>query len=135
MIGIMGYGLTVREYEGLVLAWLQQHLAGELGRLRAEGRIITVEEIRLEVSGHERMLAIFFRDGARPECLFGWRFPSNDREEADPEARRSWGPEQARVWAGTIVLTNLEEEITSEGYGLPSECDPEGITWFGDYPP
>jgi hypothetical protein len=29
---------------------------------------------------------------------------SNDRSETDPQARRSWGPEQAEVWAGTIVL-------------------------------
>ena len=125
----------MREYEGLVLDWLRRHLAEELLRLRIGGWGLRVEDVRLETSGHERMLAILLRDEARPECLFGWRFPSNDRSETDPEARRSWGPEQAEVWANAIVLTNLEEEIMAVGYGLPSECAPEGVTWFGDYLP
>lgn len=117
------------------MAWLRQRLAEELGWLRDVGRAIRVEDVRLEVSEDERMLSVLFRDEARPGCLFGWRFPSNDRSETDPEARRSWGPEQAEAWAGTIVLTNLEEEILAEDLGLPSECDTEGVTWFGDYQP
>jgi hypothetical protein len=132
MIEVIGSGLTVREYEGLVLAWPQQHLTEELGRLRDEGREIRVEEIRLEVSNQKRMLAGLFRDEASPECLFGWHFPSNDVEEADPEARRSWETEQAEVWAGTIVLTNLEEQILAEDLGLSSACEPEGVTWVGE---
>ena len=37
--------------------------------------------------------------------------------------------------AGTIVLTIQEGEILAEDLGLPSECDPEGVTWFGGYQP
>jgi hypothetical protein len=29
----------------------------------------------------------------------------------------------------------MEEEILAEDPGLPSECDPEGLTWFWDYQP
>jgi len=131
----MESGLTVREYEGLVLGWLRQHLQERLSWLRSEGWMIWVEDVRLDVSEHERVMTILFRDGARPQCLFGWRFPSNDTEETDPEARGSWGPPQAEVWAGTIILTNFEEQIMAEGLGLPPECDPEGITWVGRYQP
>jgi hypothetical protein len=131
----MESGLTVREYELLVVSWLRQHLVEELGWLRDQGWMIWVEDVRLDVSEHERTVTILFRDDARPRCLFGWRFSSNDERETDPDARRSWGPEQAEVWAGTIVLTNFEEQIVAEDLGLPSECDPEGITWVGRYQP
>jgi hypothetical protein len=72
----MEAGLTVREYEALVLSWLRHHLTEEHKRLRGEGWMIQVEDVRLDVSERERMLVILFRDDARPQCLFGWRFPS-----------------------------------------------------------
>jgi hypothetical protein len=130
----MGFGLTVRQYEGEVLGWLRKHLVETLSWLRREGWMIRVEGVRLDVSEDERMVVILFRDEARPQCLFGWRFPSNDEEETDPEVRRAWGPPQAEAWV-SIVLTNFEEQIMAEGHGLPSECDPESITWVGDYKP
>jgi hypothetical protein len=103
----MEAGLTVREYEDLVLSWLRHHLTEEHKRLRSEGWMIQVEDVRLDVSERERMLVILFRDDARPQCLFGWRFPSNDTEETDPEVRSSRGPEQAEIWANTFDLTNF----------------------------
>jgi hypothetical protein len=130
----MGFGLTVREYEEEVLGWLRQHVVETLSWLRREGWMIRVEDVRLDVSEHERMVLILFRDETRPQCLFGWRFPSNDREETDPEVRRSWGPPQAEAWV-SIVLTNFEEQIMAEGHGLPPECAPESIAWVGDYKP
>ncbi len=131
----MGSRLTVREYEDLVVGALRRHLIEETRWLRSEGWLIRVEDVGLSTSERERMLVILFRDDARPGCLFGWRFPSNDEREADPEAKRSWGLPQAEVWAGTIVLTNFVEQIMAEGLGLPSECDPERTTWVGCYKP
>jgi hypothetical protein len=29
-----------------------------------------------------------------------------------------------------VLVTNLEEDILSERYGLPDECDPDQVTWF-----
>lgn len=126
----------MREYEGLVLGVLRRQLIerNELSWLRLEGWMIRVEDVSLDVSEHQRMVLILFRDEARPQCLFGWRFPSNDEEEPDPQAQRSWGPPQADAWA-SIVLTNLEEEIMAAGYGLPTECVSESITWVGHYKP
>ena len=68
-VGVMESGLTVREYEGLVLDWLRQHLQERLSWLRSEGWMIWVEDVRLDVSEHERVMTILFRDGARPQCL------------------------------------------------------------------
>lgn len=130
----MDSGLTVREYEGLVADALRRYLKedeqGTIGFFRHEGRMIRVEDVVLEASEHERMVVVYFRDETRPRCLFGWRFPSNDEDDTDPEARRSWGPPQAEVWA-SITLTNFEEQIMAAGLGLPAKCDPDGITWVG----
>ncbi len=138
----MGPRLTKSAYEGAVLASLRRYLIEQDPGLRYDGKI-TVEEVRLDTSGSVHMLEILFRDDARPRCLFGWRFPAT---EADADALEGvehpalWeegvrGPEQADVWANAIVSTNLEEEVEAEGYGLPAECDPDGVTWFGDYLP
>jgi hypothetical protein len=87
------------------------------------------------------MLEILFRDDARPECLFGWRYPAT---EADSDALEgvdhpdTWekslrGAEQAEIWAVTFILTHFEEQIEAAGYGLPPECDPDGVTWVGSF--
>jgi len=81
------------------------------------GWVIRVEDVRLDVSDHERMVVVLFRDNARPQCLFGCCFPSNDRLETDPEARRSWGLPQAVAWL-SIVLTNFEKQILAAGSRL-----------------
>jgi hypothetical protein len=135
MILSMRDEITVSEYEGLVLGVLRRELMEEPSWLRSEGYMIRVEDVRLDAAERERMAVVLFRDEARPRCLFGWRFPSNDESETDPDARRPWGLPQAEVWAGTIVLTNFEEQIVAGDLGLPSECDPGGITWVGAYKP
>jgi len=138
----VGPRLTKREYEGVVLATLHRYLIEQDPGLHYDGKIC-VEEIRLDSSGPAHMLEILLRDEARPRCLFGWRFPAT---EADADALwgvehpARWeegvrGPKQAEGWANTLVLTNFEEEIEALGYGLPAECDPHAITWFGDYKP
>ena len=134
--------LTKSAYEGVVLAALRRYLIEQDPGLRYEGKI-TVEGVRLDTSGPVHMLEILFRDDARPRCLFGWRFPAT---EVDTDALEGvehpalWeegvrGPEQAEIWAGTFVMTNFEEQIEAAGHGLPSECDPESITWIGAYLP
>ena len=138
----MGSNLTKSAYEGVVLVTLRRYLIEQDPGLRHAGKI-TVEEVRLDTSGPAHMLEILFRDDARRRCLFGWRFPAT---EADADALERveypalWeegvrGSEQAEIWAGTFVRTNLEEEIEAAGHGLPSECDPESITWVGAYQP
>ena len=124
------------------MATLRRYLIEQDPGIRYDGKI-TVEEIRLDTSGPAHMLEIIFRDDARGRCLFGWRFPAteadaNALEGVEPSAR--WeegvrGSEQAEIWAGTFVRTNFEEEIEALGYGLPAECDPDGVTWFGEYLP
>ena len=138
----MGPRLTKSAYEAEVLAALRRYLIEQDPGLRYDGKI-TVEEVRLDTDLPVHMLEILLRDAARPRCLFGWRFPAT---EADVDALEGvehpalWeegvrGPEQAEIWAGTFVRTNFEEEIEAAGHGLPSECDPESITWIGVYLP
>ncbi len=134
--------LTKTEYESLVLKKLHLRLIEQDPGLRYDGKI-RVQDVRLETLEPDHLLEILFRDEARPRCLFGWRFPATEADAAALEGfehRARWeegvrGPEQAEVWANTIVLTNFEEEIEAVGYGLPSECDPGDVTWVGDYKP
>ena len=136
----MGARLTKSEYESLVVQTLHHYLIERDPGLVYDGKI-RVEDIRLDISGPEHMLEIFFRDDARPRCLFGWRFPATESdsdalegvEHLDPWEKGLRGSEQAEVWAGTIVLTNFEEQIEAAGLGLPTDCDPDGITWVGRY--
>jgi hypothetical protein len=138
----MGARLTKSDYEGWVSRTLHHYLIERDPGLRYEGKI-RVEDIRLDTSAPEHMLEILFRDDARPRCLFGWRFPATEAdseapegvEHPDPWEKGLRGPEQAEVWAGTIILTNFEEHIEAAGLGLPSECESEGITWIGRYKP
>jgi hypothetical protein len=134
--------LTRTEYERKVVDTLRHDLM-ESGRdIRHEGNRITVGEVRLERSGAVAMVAIMFREESRPGCMFGWRFPATeaDSDSIDPYTERpsSWeeglrGAEQAEIWGGTIVLTNFVEQIEAVDLGLPPECDPDGVTWVGDY--
>jgi hypothetical protein len=136
----MGTQLTKSQYEGTVLRTLRHHLMKPGWEISYDGKI-RVEAIELDTSGQASMLEILFRDDARPECLFGWRYPAT---EADSDALESvehpepWekglrGTEQAEIWALTFVLTHFEEQIEAAGYGLPAECDSEGVTWVGSY--
>jgi hypothetical protein len=126
--------LTKTEYESLVLRALHRRLIEQDPGLRYDEKI-RVEDVRLDTSRPEHMLEILFRDDARPRCVFGWRFPATNIDQADPESMVPWGPEQAEIWANTFVLTNFEEQIQAAGLGLPSECDLDSITWVGDYKP
>ncbi len=136
----MGARLTKSEYENLVVQRLHHYLIERDRGLFYDGKI-RVEDIRLDASGPQHMLEIFFRDDARPRCLFGWRFPATELdtdvlegvEHPDPWEKGLRGSEQSEIWAGTFVLTNFEEQIEAAGLGLPTDCDPDGITWVGDY--
>ena len=106
-------------YEALVplaarqLSTLRDAQEDELARLEIES--VGVEED--EENGVH--IAVLFRDPARPECRFGWRW--------------SWteGPKPGELeFAAGELATNLEEDILSELYGLPESCADDGVTWF-----
>lgn len=125
------------EYENLILQTLHQGLVSEKHAIGREG-LIKIEDIRIEASKPERMIVVLFRETARPECLFGWRFPVSDessQENSTGETTQTLGPEQAIAWARAIVLSNFLEQIEASGLGLPSKCDPDDVTWVGEYMP
>jgi len=125
--------LTVGEYESVMIQTLRFYLTARGWEIYSVGKI-QVEEIRLNASEPNHMLEILFRDDARPECLFGWRYPATDSEAPDdPEAITSSGPAQAEFAAEAFVITSFVEQIEALGYGLPAECDPGGLTWIGRY--
>jgi hypothetical protein len=85
----------------------------ELARLEIESVDVADDP---DVGTH---VVVLFRDPARPECRFGWRW--------------SWkeGPKPDEVeFAAGVLATNLEEDILSETYGLPKTCADDGVTWF-----
>jgi hypothetical protein len=88
----MGDRLTKSEYERVVIDALRHYLIERDSERRYEGKI-RVEDIRLDTSVPEHMVEILFRDDARPECLFGWRYPAT---EADSDALE--GIEHADAW-------------------------------------
>jgi len=138
----MGARLTKSEYENLVVQRLHHYLIERDRGLLYDGKI-RVEDIWLDASRLVHMLEILFRDDARPRCLFGWRFPATELdsdvwegvEHPDPWEKGLRGPEQAEIWAGTFAITNFEEQIEAADLGLPTDCDPDGITWVGCYKP
>jgi hypothetical protein len=85
----------------------------ELARLEIESVEVA------ETDEHGTHIAVLFRDPARPECRFGWRW--------------SWaeGPKPEEVeFAANVLAVNLEEDILSDRYGLPDECAEGEISWF-----
>jgi hypothetical protein len=107
-------------YEALVplaarqLSGLREAREDELARLEIESvEVATGDD---EAGTH---IAVLFRDPARPECRFGWRW--------------SWtqGPKPEEVeFAAGVLATNLEEDILSDRYGLPENCTGDEVTWF-----
>ncbi len=135
MMGSMQPKLTLGEYEEVMVRTLRYYLIKRGWEIHSVGKI-QVEEIHLNASEPHHMLEIFFRDDARPECLFGWRYPATDSEAPDDlQAMTSWGPEQAEFAAEVFVITSFVEQIEAVDMGLPTECGPEAITWVGKYRP
>jgi hypothetical protein len=101
---------------------LLPHARRELAKLGPEDDLARLEIESVEVEDgdeHGMHIAVRFRDPARPECRFGWRW--------------SWteGPRPEEVeFAASVLATNLEEDVISDRYGLPAECEPDAITWF-----
>ncbi len=102
-----------------------------------EGGRIKIEDVRLDTSGPLHQVHVLFREVVRPECLFGYWAEAVEWEEQSSEdpivldpVEGYWGPED---WAGTILVTNFEEQVEALGLGLPPRCDPEGITWVNGY--
>jgi hypothetical protein len=127
--------LSKAEYEAHVLQTLRDYVFEKDPRVEGDGSI-WIEDIRLDTSGPEHMVEVLLWDKTRPECRFGWRYPATEADESHAEwSAAPRGPEQAEIWAHTFVLTGLQEELEAVGYGLPDECKPTAVTWFGDYQP
>ena len=109
--------MTDREfYEALVPEAVSQ-LAGLRDAEEDELRRIDIETVECADDGTH--VVVMFRDPQRPQCRFGWRW--------------SWaeGPRPNEVeFAAGVLATNFEEDLLSERYGLPDECDPDGVTWL-----
>lgn len=126
-------------YERRVLAMLRRELIDRDPGLEHGGNRIVVEDVRLEESVWPHRVHILFREEARPWCLFGFTAnavengkdtdPTSDTIDIDP----SLGYSEPKEWANIFVVTLFEEQVEALGYGLPEDCDPEGITWVDDY--
>ena len=125
------------DYERRVVEALREELIEENPKLEHRGNRIKVEDVKVDRSGPEHFVYIFFREETRPECLFGFHtdpveWDTNPLAETivlDP-SEGCWGPEE---WAGQILATGFKEQILAFGHGLPSECDPERVTWITGY--
>ena len=127
--------LNKAEYETHVLQTLRHRLIEQDPRVEGDGQLVVVD-IRLDTSEPKHMVEMLLWDATRPERIFGWRFPATEADDSGvPWESAPRGREQAEAWAQAFILTNLAEELEAVGYGLPSEYNPNGITWFGDYKP
>jgi hypothetical protein len=95
---------------------------------RAQAELVTLRRAdepalaRLEfesVTSRGDCIEVVFRDPERPGCLFGWRWSWAE----DPQATEL-------EFAAQMLRVNLEEDLLSEGYGLPADCASAGVTWF-----
>ena len=109
--------MTDREfYEALVpLA------AAELASLRdaPEDELHRISVEAVECGDDGKHVFVLFRDPTHPDCRFGWRWSWMD----DPQ------PEEVE-FAASVLVTNLEEDLLSERYGLPDDCAAGSITWL-----
>lgn len=127
------------DYERRVMATLRGELVERDPGLEHAGNRIVVEDVRLEKSEWPHRVHILFREESRPRCLFGFTAlavekgrdanPTSDTIDIDP----SLGYSEPEDWANIFVVTLFEEQVEALGYGLPEECDPEGVTWVDDY--
>ena len=88
--------------------------------LRYRDSQILVEDVRLDASGPEHSLVVLILEATRPECLFGWRWTLDPPDHLDIEDP---------YFPAMIAAANLQEYIQG-GPGLPSECEPDDVTWF-----
>lgn len=126
-------------YERRVLAALREELVERDPGLEHAGNRIVVEDVRLEKSESPHRVHILFREESRPRCLFGFTAPAvetgwdtdptSDTIDIDPSLGYS-GPEE---WASIFVAVGFMEQVEALGYGLPEECDPEGVTWVNGH--
>lgn len=128
------------DYENRVVATLRDELMDTETRLDflREKRII-VEDLKIDRSSPRHLVQILFREESRLECLFGFAYfadeggrdsdTSTDTIVIDPAEGYS-GPE---TYASVYVATLFMEQVEAVGYGLPSGCDPNEITWVTDY--
>ncbi len=83
---------------------------------------VSVEDVGLEGSYPDTAVVVIVRDDTRPDCRFGFREPLWDQGTPDPH----WPTPEELAWR---IMLGLEEMIQPLGWGLPDECDPQGITW------
>jgi hypothetical protein len=85
----MSARLTKTEYEREVVDKLRFYLVERGWDIRHRGNKIVVEDVRLDGPGAVRMVAIFFREETRTECLFGWRYPATEADSDAMDDRRA----------------------------------------------
>jgi hypothetical protein len=131
----MGARLAKSEYESLVVQTLRYYLIERDPGLVCDGKI-RVENVRLDTSGPVHMLEIFFRDDARPRCLFGWRFPATESDadalegvEPDPWEKGHREAHDAGVITGAGIEAWLEWEAEAFRYGV----DPDVHSAAGNF--
>jgi hypothetical protein len=106
-------------------------------RLREGDRLfsfegITFEDTRIETNEDDYDLVVLFREDARPECLFGRRWSKIWAMELEDQQGLSVEIDDEEAVEGfvTLFIVNLGEEIEATDLGLPSECDPDSVTWI-----
>lgn len=77
-------------------------------------------------------LAVLFRADDRPECLFGRRWSNIWTMELEDQKNMPVriSDEEAIEGFVTLFIVNLAEEIEAVDLGLPSDCDPDSVTWI-----
>ena len=114
-------------WEQRLKAWIERHyLRRPTGwhdnKSRGE---VTVEDVGLDGSYPDTAVVVIVRDQSRPHCRFGFRIPLWAEGTPNPH----WHTPEELAWR---TMLGLEEMIQPIGWGLPDECDPQGITWAYD---
>jgi hypothetical protein len=109
-----------REFYDAVAPLATEQLSGMRAAKEDELARLQIQSVEVaEDTEHGTHIAVLFRDPARPECHFGWRWSWAE----DPK------PEEVE-FAASVLAVNLEEDILSDRYGLPAECAEGATTWF-----
>ena len=73
-------------------------------------------------------VAVYFETATNPGCIFGYRlrdvpgwFVRNEMPVDSPHAAS---------FLETVLMENVQEQISADDLGLPADCRPGTITWI-----
>jgi hypothetical protein len=113
-------GMEDREFYEALAPLAARQLSGLRDANEDELARLEIESVELADDADTGVhIAVLFRDPARPECRFGWRWSWTEGPKPDEVA-----------FAAGVLATNLEEDILSDRYGLPESCAGDDVTWF-----